>query len=474
MLKLLMLLALSAMIAITTNAQHPNAPVNQWMFKGKKKSSVDTTSLLHAFKSGQFNGHFRYLFMATDNEKGLTDFYANAIGAGIRFETARFHNFQFAISGFYIFNVGSSDLTKQDTLTGQYSRYEIGLFDVNDLANKKDINRLEELYLKYNIRHSYVRIGRQFINSTFINLQDGRISPNAVEGVWAELNEIKKMKIQFGWLFGISPRSTIKWYKPGESIGIYSVGINPDGTKSGYRNNVESSGIGLLQFDAELTKQIKLKVCNMYVENIFNTSLLQMDYNLPLKNSSSVFTSIQVVRQFAINNGGNKDQSKTYFLKGTSSFTFGGRVGWKNEQWETSLNYNRITSGGRYLIPRGWGIEPFFTFLPRERNDGFGNVNALMGKIDYNIAKARIKTSLSAGYYHLPDVKNYALNKYGMPSYKQLNADIRYTFANSFEGLEAQLLVVGKLNNGETYNINKFIFNKVNMVQYNFVLNYHF
>lgn len=111
---------------------------------------------------------------------------------------------------------------------------------------------------------------------------------------------------------------------------------------------------------------------------------------------------------------------------------------------------------------------------PRERNDGFGNADAIMGRVTYSIPKARLKTSLAAGYYHLPDVKNFALNKYAMPSYTQLNADLKYIFTNMFKGLEAQILIAGKLNKGETYDNDKFIFNKVNMVQFNFILNYHF
>ena len=186
----------------------------------KQVQNEDTTSLMAAFKRGHFNGHLRYFFMATDNEKGLTDYYANAIGGGLRFETARFHNFQFTINEFSVFSIGSSALSKPDTSTGQYSRYEIGLFDITNPANKKDINRLEELYLKYNFKNSYIRIGRQFINTPFINLQDGRMNSTAAEGIWTEVNEIRKLKFQFGYLWGMSPRSTNRWYKPGESIGI--------------------------------------------------------------------------------------------------------------------------------------------------------------------------------------------------------------------------------------------------------------
>jgi hypothetical protein len=85
-----------------------------------------------------------------------------------------------------------------------------------------------------------------------------------------------------------------------------------------------------------------------------------------------------------------------------------------------------------------------------------------------------LKLSLGAGYYKLPDVKNYRLNKYGLTSYTQINADIRYTFPKKWNGLDVQLLIAGKINSGETYNNAKFVFNKTNMVQYNFILNYHF
>jgi hypothetical protein len=95
--------------------------------------------------------------MSTQNEETLADYYSHSIGAGIRFETARFPRLQFAISDFTIFNIGSSDLTKPDTLTGQYSRYEIGHFDINNPGNKKDLNRVEELYLKYNFKRPYIR-----------------------------------------------------------------------------------------------------------------------------------------------------------------------------------------------------------------------------------------------------------------------------------------------------------------------------
>ncbi|ULQ53150.1 OprD family outer membrane porin [Flavihumibacter fluvii] len=466
--------AVAVLIGSSAYAQHQELSEKPQMYKGKQTDNTDSTSLLSAFKRGRVNGHFRYFFMSTQNQKGLTDYYANAAGGGLRFETAKFHGFQFAVSGFYTFNIGSSDLGKPDTTTGQSNRYEIALFDVEDPYNKKDIDRLEEFYLKYNYKKSSVIFGRQLINTPFINLQDGRMRPTGVEGIWFEMNEIKKTKIEGGWLYAISPRGTTKWYGIGESIGIYPSGVNVEGGKSEYLSNLNSKAVLMLGAHADLGKKVKLHGWDVWVDNIFNTAMVQADLQLPIRQNEQVFAAVQGIRQDAINDGGNADPAKTYFEKGQKSYAFGFKAGWKNRRWETSVNYNRITSDSRYLMPREWGREPFFTFLPRERNEGFGNADAIMGRLNYSFPKTEIKASLALGYYQLPDVKDTRLNKYGMPSYTQFNADFRYPFKGIMKGLEAQLLVVGKLNKGETYNNKKYEFNKVDMMQYNLVLNFHF
>lgn len=461
-------------INATGIAQHQEVNEKPDIWKGKQSQVEDTTSILHAFKKGQLHGHFRYYFMATDNDKNLTDYYANAAGGGIRFETARFHGFQFGVSGFYVFNIASSDLTKADPTSGQMNRYEIGLFDQENPTNKKDIDRLEEFYLKYNFRNTHISLGRQLINTPFINLQDGRMRPTGVEGIWLETNDIKNTKIEGGWLYAISPRGTTKWFDIGESIGLYPVGVNTEGVKSGYVGQLESKGVALLGISSQVHKNLKLQAWNMYVENIFNTAMLQADVEIPLKNGKKVTIAGQFIQQNAVKNGGNEDPSKAYFEEVGKAVTYGFKLEVKNKTWETSVNYNRITDKGRYLVPREWGRDPFFTFIPRERNEGFGDVHAFVGKVNYNMPKKRVKTGLALGYYDLPDVKNFKLNKYGVPSYMQINLDMRYTFSGVLKGLDAQALIAHKIKHGEVYNNDKFVINKVDMTLYNLILNYHF
>jgi hypothetical protein len=433
----------------------------------------DTTSIWHAFKKGHVDVNARYFFMATQNEKSLTDYFANALGISLHYQTAKFHGFQFGIGSSAAFNIGSSNLKKTDPVTGLSNRYETALFDVEDASKKIIVPALQQLYLKYNYKKSTVVLGRQLINTPFINEQDSRMLPNAVQGIWLTFNEIKKVTVQAGWLNAIESRATVKWKSPGSSIGILSTGVNSDGIKSDYKNNIKSNSIALLGFTIKPLKSIKLQLWDTYAENTFNTAMLQTDIALPIKQGKFLF-AVQMIRQDAINDGGNKDQSKTYFLKNHHALSFGSSIGWQKNKWLLTGNFNRITASGRFLFPREWGREPLFTYLSRERNEGLGNVNAFTAKIDYSIRKEIFIASVAFGNYSLPDVKNYALNKYSLPSYAQINGDIKYVFKNRFKGLDAQVLIVAKLNKGNTYNNKKYTFDKVNLANYNFILNYHF
>lgn len=465
-------IALSA--STTIQAQHQELAEKPQIWQGKSDHHQDSSSVLNAFKRGQFNGHFRYFLMGTNNEKILTDYYANAAGGGLRFETAPFHGVQFAVSGFYIFNLKSSDLSKPDSSTGAMNRYELGLFDIENPSNTKDIDRLEELYIRYNFGNSKVIFGKQLINTPFINLQDGRMRPTGVEGFYTDIQASKHTQVEAALLYAISPRSTTKWYYIGESIGLNPQGLNIDGSKSNYFNHTRSDYVALLGIKHTFNQHLKLQLWNQYVDRIQNSSFAQLDMNYKISNNQRFNIAMQSVQQFVVDHGGNKNQALTYIPKGAKAITFGAKVayGRKNSEW--SMNYNRITAHGRYLMPREWGRDPFFTFMSRERNEGLGDVHAITAKYQTKIPASTLKFNLAVGYFKLPDVKQTAFNKYGLPSYFQINADIRYQFSGFLKGLESQLLVASKFLQGETYQNPKFIINKVNLQNYNLVLNYYF
>jgi hypothetical protein len=201
--------------------------------------------------------------------------------------------------------------------------------------------------------------------------------------------------------------------------------------------------------------------------------LLQADLNKPVS-SGALVAGIQFIHTSKVGNGGNATLAKRYMQQDVAT-TFGGTFGWENKAWKTSVNFNRITKKGRYLMPREWGRDPFYTFLQRERNEGLADVHAYVLKLGYSIPGTAFKTGTAYGYFDLPAINNYPSNKYGMTSYHQINLDIRYDFKGGLlSGLGTQLLYVYKSNAGTELVPEKNIINKVNMQQWNLVLNYNF
>ncbi len=446
------------------------------------KSSPNLQSFL---RNGRFFGHARFFSMLTDNSAGLTDYHANAVGVGIGYETGPWKGIQLGISGYAIYHLSSSNLSDIDPLSNQPNRYELGLFDVENPVNKNELDRLEDLYLKYSKNRLSMKLGKQHIRSPFINPQDGRMRPTLVEGLLMDYRFKSKVLLNVGLIHRISPRSTVHWHGIGESMGLYGVGVNPDGTKSNYKGNMPKSGIAFLGLERGW-KQGKLKLWDQWVADIFETRLVQWDGKYWMgeagqkgvegSKGASLVYGFQWIHQRSLLNGGNEVPSKTYFSAGGKSDVFGARLGVEGlGRWKFLLNYTRITAKGRYLMPREWGRDPFYTFMPRERNEGYGDVHAATAVLSWQCTKVKgLAADISYGRFYLPDVRDYSLNKYGFPAYQQCNVDVRYAFDGFFQGLDLQFLAVFKDAIKTTYDLPKYEINKVNLAHFNLILNYHF
>jgi len=255
-------------------------------------------------------------------------------------------------------------------------------------------------------------------------------------------------------------------------MGIYPVGVDINGKPSQYKGNTESKGVGILGATYR-KKQWSVELWDTYLENINNTVFLKAEWKSKTVAGKNWFIGSQFVRQNALGNGGNADPAKAYTQPGATSTVISGRIGRQSAKFDWYINATRITAEGRYLMPREWGREPFYTFMPRERNEGFGDVTATSINTFYKPRK-NLKIEVSGGYFQLPDTKNFALNKYGMPSYSQINLGVTYQFEKYLKGLNALLLVVRKDEIGETYQNDRYVFNKVNMSHFNLILNYHY
>ncbi len=441
-------------------------------FAQEKKDS-SSSSLLSFLRKGKFQGSARTFFMSTINEGSISDYYAVATGAGIAYQSAEWKGLSVGMSGFFIFNVASAGLLKTDAVSQQKNRYEIGLFDITNPSNKYDLDRMEELYLKYRYKKTELNIGRQFITTPFINKQDGRMRPTIVEGIYLKSKINDHWAMEAGWLSRMSPRTTVSWFSIAESIGVYSPGVNTDGTKSDYPGNTKSKGVAITGVRFK-NNWLQLQAWNTYVDNIMNTVLVQPDILFPANKKNKMIAGLQYIYQHGMGNGGHPDDSKRYYEKGSHTWVLGSSVGYEANGWKTHFNYLHISKSSRFLMPREWGREPFYTFLSRERNEGLGGVDAWTVNNEFTTKNKQWKWGLSYGRYHVPHPRNYRLNKYGLPSYQQVNASADYYFKGFLKNMEIQLLLVWKGNiEKESISATNRI-NRVNMLNSNLVINYTF
>lgn len=148
------------------------------------QEKVRDTTLISILKEGKINVHVRNYFMNTINTNGK-DYYTDAIGGSLSYESKAYKGFSIGVAGIFTYKAFSSDLNEPDSTTGMIAKWEHELYDIHQPDNYHDLNRLEELFLKFEWHHSYISYGKIPIEHTpLLNKSDGRMKPFAFQGMW--------------------------------------------------------------------------------------------------------------------------------------------------------------------------------------------------------------------------------------------------------------------------------------------------
>lgn len=428
--------------------------------RNKSKSPIQGTIGLRSF------------WMSTSYWEDFKGDFALGQSAYLQLKTKEYKGFSI-VGRYTVFgNMWSSDLLARDPVTQNFNRYEVGLFDVNNTADRF-FGKVEELQIRYSSPKFNAIAGRMDINTPFINPQDGRLSPTYVEGARVDFKPDKKNKFSAQFIGRMSPRSTSGWFDIGETIGIYPVGQSELGGPSNYQGNTESNFFTVVDWQRRTDSDVQLQLNHTYVDNISNTVFTQAVKDWEMANGEKKFvTGLQFVVQNGIGEGGSTEPEKRFKNPDDLNFVLGGRIGVKSKRSIWWLNYTRIDGRGRFLNPREWGRDPFFTFIPRERNEGYNQVDAFTTYYQRNIPEKGLQFYGFAGLHFLPDPADTELNKYAFPSYAQANLGGKYTPGRWGKGLDFHMILMSKLNLKSGELKPQWIYNKVNMVHVNFIVNY--
>ena len=474
---------------------------------GPKIAPIKLVRVIHGLEFGT-----RYFYMNTQNSDQLeTNFFANGLNTELNYSysnllgrlfkgkiadsTLQKHNLRLSVGYSHILNLNSSDLSLGN-------RYEIGLFDIQN-PSLKSFGNVNRLNLFYSHKNFEIGVGRIIPMNPFLNAQDGRLRPTYIQGVQSTYvghskNAKLKYTVQFNFATDILARSTAQWKSMNSSIGIYPQGVSVSGKPAQY-NQVNTTFGNVVFFpaiklnyqyseDKKSAKSIELNHHVLYMNRLMLTNMATLIHDHSINEKYNVGISAMWIHQKFLVDSTGLSAEKRYAETNEISNVYSGQFSfnYKGRKTEHSLKLaaTHISKDGRYLMPREWGRDPFFTFMPRERNEGLGNVQAYTINYQLNrnliVPNAFLKSiTLDLGYgnYKLPDVKNYTLNKYGMPSYEQLNVsmDFYFGYKNSvgkYNSFSLKFWYIQKINSGNTYDLTKYITNKVDMSQVNIVLNY--
>ena len=423
----------------------------------------------------EFRLEVRNFTSATINYKSLSDYLANGVSIALDYHSPSWHGFSFAFGGALIENpFHTKHIWVKDSLTNQHSRYESELFDLGEPYKHSDLTLMEEMFVRYTGKKFTASFGNLLLKTPFINPQDGRLRPTMVRGFWTEIQLFKKLFAEGGWLTHVAPRSTTEWYKIAESIGIYWAGLAPSGQLSNYRHHVHSKGVGIAALIWK-GQESKFQLWNTYFDNVTNTLMMQADVPLTYDEHGEAIweAGLQFTRQDVIGQGGNAQPELAYAEQGKHSQVVSAQLLYRFGKNRWKIAYTNINGTTRFLMPREWGREPFYTFMERERNEGLRTANAFMGEIETNWLPKQLQSSLGLGYYNLPSPHNAAYNKYQMPSFMQFNAELNYR-TKFIKGLNLQALYVYKHAIRAADIPIEFLHNRANMHLINFVVRYEF
>lgn len=376
-------------------------------------------------------------YMSTHNRGDLADFNTQVFFGQFKADYAAkpWLTFSGQLNGIYL--PWTSGLEERDVLTGRGPIYEANLFNRRTMTGQIEL-ALPIFNAQFNHSGHILTIGR-FTKDVQAFRQERWPFPNALEGIWYENYTAEKTSWQLALIHRVMPRFSGDFEKVGDAIGVAGIGVNPDGTPSGYRNEVNSNVIIAANYNRQLSNYMTIDIWNYWIDNVMNTMLLEPKVHWP---DQSLTLSAKIMYQFKVGEGGNALENLRY-VQDDRAIYFGVRAEKQLGKSSLQLNLTRITNDGRFLMPRELGFEPFYTFQRRTRIEGVANAWALMLKWKQAWADQQFKYQFnsSIGKNELPDITDFANNKYRVPSHLHWDAELKVQPLKKLTGLTAEVLV---------------------------------
>lgn len=395
-------------------------------------------------------------YMSTNNKGELEDFSSLVLTSKIKtdYRVNQWLSFSAQLNGVAL--PSTTGLDKRDAITGRGALYESNLFNRSTMSGQTEL-AMPILHAQLNFNDQFITIGRFLKNAQAFHPEQWPF-PNALKGIWYENYKAENTSWQLAVIHKAMPRFSGNFETIGNSMGVAGMGVNPDGSPSGYRNNVNSNALLVANYNRLFASNFSIDVWDSFVEGVMNTLLVEPKVHFPERGLN---LSMKGLIQTKVGEGGNSNEQLRYKTDALAIY-LGLRVEKQMGESTFQLNLTRITDDGRLLMPREWGFEPFYTFQKRTRIEGSRDALGIMVKWLRNWSNEVLKFEFtsSLGKNHLPGALDFARNKYQIPSHVHVDAELKVQPLRKLSGLTGEVLVAYRflsedLNGDESLRINQ-------------------
>ncbi len=432
-------------------------------------SAQAADDLVSAFKEGKLDGRIRAHYFATDWDdnsvatgKGGPDAHGLAIGGSLNYKTASLYGFSAGAGLYTTQNPGgwteASDGVTANTSKDLFSRGPGATYNYGT-----GYAVLAQVYLQYDIAKTKAKAGRMLMTNPWINPNDTKMIPIAVEGYEAISNDISNTTIQADYASKIKERGMSYFGTMADT------GDTPDkiaayyathyGTTTGIHG--DAPGVVMLGVKNKSIDNLEVQAWGMHWSDIVDQAILEANYGVKVSDATISFGGRYITQK-------DKGAGNIINPMGTATTTL--HNGDTDNSVDTSLfalrtvvNYraakltlatSRTGSGGDLIAPwRGFPTDGYTRSMTI--TDWNANTRSYKAQFDYdfNALLPGVSGLVSYSYYDRdPSKKPYQSmtdRAFQNGDTRQLNMDIMYKLSGSWKGTELKVRLMDQ-NNDKT------------------------
>lgn len=317
-------------------------------------AGVNASNINDVIAAGNVSGQLRLAYIDQNNDAG-TDTYATSLGGQLKYETGSWNNLKLGVaayvSGKLPFASGSGDRLNSD------------FFDTDG----KSFVYLGEAYIDYTADDITLRVGRQQIETPYMETDDVRMLPNSFEAAIATYRGFKNTTVIAGY--------ARRWAGYDSPTG-HNDSLN-EFKKFG--ENHDSNGLYLLGATNESLENLAVQGWIYVIDQYSDIAYADAVYTINLSETAST----ELCGQYAYFDEDKDNQGNNTGIDGQ---VYGAGINVNMGMVTLNAAYNHTSNTNGKFITNGLGGGPYYTSMEEMTIDGMSDAVAYAGGATLDLA----------------------------------------------------------------------------------------